>query len=293
MGPFLLMLLCAGSPPSLQSTGSLVTLLGVAVTLVMFGVIVFEMRAMKRTQKLIQKNTEITGENRAALEGAMSIMKKFQLVTSQVLTDAEDIMTLAVKSTEKAEKLYALGTISSLALTERLPGETQEDHELRRAGGEKLKVDYVKATRDLILRRQPYRRIMSLLPRDATREACLEVLANVRFFKRIMEEDLGDLDLIIYHSPAVGGGKGDFHFRCTQDEVILRVGGHGNPFVNAAIRIVNPGVTHQFRQYFESLVQSPNTRALNVGMLSQVEKLLLEDKTRELARLLGGQHEEA
>jgi hypothetical protein len=94
------------------------------------------------------------------------------------------------------------------------------------------------------------------------------------------------LALHLYHNPDVLRGKGDFHFRCSDKCVVLRVGGHGNPAANAAIAITDTRVVTEFAGYFDALVASPLSRPINLADLRNIREMLLADEFEKLESFL-------
>jgi CTP:molybdopterin cytidylyltransferase MocA len=194
---------------------------------------------------------------------------------STLYTDEAEIMDVAISFTEQADMIYALGTIATLTEMERSATESIADHERRLASVDARKRAYVSATLNRILGGCKYRRVMDLLPEAGDENERLEIVANIRFFLRAFDTPRTKaIDLELYHNQDTMKGRGDFHFRCSNRQLVLRVGGHGNGYANAAIQINDTRVIDEFRRYFDSIVASPNSRRVSYEDLAQLVTLL-------------------
>jgi hypothetical protein len=256
-----------------------IEIIGFAIELIVLFLILKEIRALGKHEKALEKHEEHLAAVRPLL--------------STLYTGSDEIMGLAVAFTKEAKEINALGTISSLVETEMKPGEDEEAFQERLKTLHPQTVSYVSATREHILGGRRYCRIMDFKPSDVTDDSILEILANVSFFLRLLEfRGGGSMDLNLYHNPDVLKGRGDFHFRCSDRQVVLRVGGHGNDYANAAIAITDTRVVHEYKQYFQSLIHSTVTRHLAYQNLIRLRELLLNRDSKGiesyLATLPGG-----
>lgn len=254
-------------------------IIGFAIELIVLFLILREIRAL--------------GKHERALEKHEAHLNAVRPLVSTLFTGSDEIMDLAITFTKEAKIISALGTISSLVETEMKPGEDEVTFQERLKTTHSKTVSYVAATREHILGGRRYCRIMDFKPNDVTEESVLEVLVNVNFFLRLLEfRGVGAVDLNLYHNPDVLKGRGDFHFRCSDRQVVLRVGGHGNEYANAAISITDTRVVNEYQQYFQSLIHSALTRPLAYQHLTRLRELLLSRDIKGvenfLSNLAGG-----
>jgi hypothetical protein len=230
--------------------------------LAVLGLIFREIREMKKHRKALARHEEHLDAVRP--------------LYSTLYTSSEEIMNLAVTFTKEAKEVYALGSIESLLETERQPNETQSDLRNRHAKCSPQKLAYVKMITDRVLAGAKYCRVMDFKPIEGDDESRLEILANVNFFIRLLEfQGSASVNLELYHNAEILRSRGDFHFRCSDRQVVLRVGGHGNQQANAAISITDTKVVHEFQQYYQSLVHSPLSRRLDLQQLTEIREILI------------------
>jgi len=80
-------------------------------------------------------------------------------------------------------------------------------------------------------------------------------------------------------------GRSDYHFRCNDLRVDLRIGGHGNES-DSAISITDARVVQQYRQYYQSLLTSDSTRRMTLEDVIAIYDLLVESDFDGLAEYL-------
>jgi hypothetical protein len=223
-----------------------------------------------------------------ALESHSDQLTSVRPLFTTLYTEGSEIMDLAISSTREAKEIYALGSLASLTQTERKPDEDEVSSRKRLALASSKAVQYVTVTREHILSGRKYCRIMDLRPkrpRDA--DSIFEILANVNFFLRLLEfSGSSKVDLYLYHSTEMLRGRGDFHFRCSDRQLIIRVGGHGNTYANAAISITDTRVVHEFKRYYESLLKSHSVARLSYNDLVTVRDLLVHQAPEQFEEFL-------
>lgn len=246
-----------------------------ALELAVLLIVLREIRALRRHESLL------------ADHGTQ--LKSSRPLFTTLYSDADEIMEFAVRFTEEAKEIDGLGTITSLTATECRPGETEssDSFQARLANADPLALRYVAANRDFILSGKHLRRILDFRPATGSQEEVFELLANIKFFLRAHEFGAASpVNAELFHNPDVLRGSGDFHFRCSDRCVVLRVGGHGNPAANAAIAVSDTRVVEEFRSYFDALIDSPITRLITVRDLRAIQEALLDRQFSKIDDLL-------
>jgi len=218
-----------------------------------------------------------------ALEQHEKHLEQVRPLYSNLHVGSDEIMNLAIASIREAKELFALGTLNSLTETEMRPDESELAFK-ERLGKINAKVsDYVMATRENILNGHRYCRIMDFRPIDGTDESIFEISANICFFVRLMEfAGSSQINLEVYHNPEILKGRGDFHFRCSDRRVVLRAGGQGNTYANAAISITDTRVVNEFKNYYDSLIHDRMTKRLELHQLVHLRQLLVDRKIQAI-----------
>lgn len=212
---------------SFDSVSLVITLIGILVTLIVLFLTKKDVSYLRKHQSQLSKHEEL--------------LRKVRPLYSTLMTDGKDIMRLAIKSTQEANELYNIGNISSLVFTEKKHDENEEDFKIREAKAKEETKNYIRAITDLILKGKKYQRILNFLP-NKNNDNLDEIYANVSFFFSLMNVNSYTKDLQLYHNHEILNEKGDYHFRCSDKEVIIRIGGHGNTSTNAAIIIKDTNV---------------------------------------------------
>ena len=248
-------------------------LIALTIELIVLFAILREVRELKRHQAALRSHEQ-------QLAAARPLM-------STLYTGDDEIMDLAVEFTEQASAIYAMGTLSSLVEIERRANETIEEYDSRIASVDGRKRTYIAATLNKILSGCTYRRIMDFAPQSGDEADVAEALANVNFFLRAFDTPRTQaIDLELYHNAETIKGRGDFHFRCSDRQLVLRVGGHGNGYANAAILINDTRVIEEFRRYFDSIVVGSATRRVSYKDLEALRSLLQEGDVEGAKRML-------
>ena len=236
---------------------------------------------------LVYREIRALRRHEGALERHEKQLKHSQPLFSTLSTDRDEIMRLAIQFTKDAERISALGTISSLLNTEMQPGESDSDFKERLKKTPSLDIDYITANRDFILSGKNFRRIIDWMPAPQSDRSLLEMLANAKFFIRALEYGgTTEIKIELYHNPDILRGRGDFHFRCSDRCVVFRAGGHGNSSANVAISITDTRVVSEFHRYFDSLLSDANTRPISLTTLRQIRDLLENRDLTGLNQLL-------
>lgn len=246
-----------------------------ALELAVLLIVLREIRALRRHEVLLE-------DHGTQLQASRPLL-------TTLYSNADEIMQFAVRFTEEANEIDALGTVSSLTATECRPGETEasDSFQARLANADPLALRYVAANRDFILSGKRLRRILDFRPATGSTKEVFELLANIKFFIRAHEFGAASpVNVQLYHNPDVLRGSGDFHFRCSDRCVVLRVGGHGNAAADAAIAVSDTRVIHEFRSYFDALLESPITRLVTVHDLREIQDALLARQFSRIEELL-------
>ena len=244
--------------------------------------VIDEIQELGKVQRALKSHEEQILTEIRELQNIQTALKKHEEqldavrpIYSTFYTTPEEIMELSISFTEEAKEIYALGTIGSLLDTEIRPNEKQADFEQRKRNASPEAKRFVAATESSILTGCEYHRVMDFRPIDASEDARLEILANVNFFRRILNASgTHDLHLELYHSPDIVRGRGDYHFRCNDQRVDLRIGGHGTK-ADAAISITDARVVQQYKQYYLSLLEFESTRLITLDDLIILNDLLV------------------
>jgi hypothetical protein len=257
--------------------------------------VVAELEELGKMQAALQQHEEHIISEVAQLRSMNTALEKHEKqldaarpIFSTLYTTPEEIMELSISFTEEAKEIYALGSIRSLMDTERAPDETQMAFE-ERVGQVNPRIrEFIAATEKSILSGCSYCRIIDFRPIDASEDAVLEVLSNINFFRRLMNfrGTHPHMHLEVYHSSEIVRARGDYHFRCNDQRVELRIGGHGNTSANAAIVITDARVVTQYKQYFISLTESDLARLITLDDLVQINDLLVARDIEGLEKYL-------
>ena len=218
-------------------------------------------------------------------EHRLTLAKVRQLITT-FYTDDDDILQLAIDFTKKANVCYAFGSLESLIDTEIRNNETQLNFEERIKTVSKYKIGYVSETANFILSGKNYYRIMDFSPPNQAADDMI-IKTNISFFIRLSEfSGTRQIELNIYHNPEMPIISGDFHFRCSDSQVIIRAGGHRNKSTNNAIVITDTEVVQEYQHYFQSVIDSVKTKKLNHDDLLQLRELYSEGNYQDVKRFL-------
>ena len=198
---------------------------------------------------------------------------------SNLYSDKKEILQLAIDfvkeaGKEKAGKILVSGTISILSKTEIEPGEEPKAFLARKSQVDSLRLQYVEETETFIKTKKEYKRIMSLIPESNSHEDAWEVLANVQFFRDILTKNSG-LNFHLYHYAEIPSSKEDFHFRCSNTTVNIRVGGLSRQEAYAAaIQITDARVVSKFTEYYNDLLKDKKQcKEVDVNKLALIHSL--------------------
>jgi len=242
---------------------------------------------------MIQRELKQLKKHHDALRSHEQQLQEARPLISTIYTNKEEIMRIAIDFTNKANYIYAQGSISSLLETERMQDESQVSFQDRLAVVDPDQKLYVKSTSDKICNGIDYRRIMDFMPENNSDASIAEIYANVKFFIRVYDmPNNGEINLKLYHNSEVTSGRGEFHFRFSDQMLVLRVGGHGNSLTNAAITINDARVISEFKKYFDSLVDSPKTKRLELKDLQVIDKFLQAKDLENLRNFLNSNAED-
>ena len=224
--------------------------------------------------------------HRTSLEKHSLTLDKVRPLFTTLYTDGDDILKLATDFTKQANVCYAFGSLESLIDTERRKNETQFNFEERMKTISKYKIDYVNETENFILSGKNYYRIMDFSPRNQAHDDMV-IQLNISYFIRLSEfSGTRQINLNIYHNTEIPIISGDFHFRCSDSQVIIRAGGHGNKYTNNAIVITDTRVVQEYQRYYQSVIDSIKTRKLNYDDLVQLRKLYSEGDYQSVKKFL-------
>jgi hypothetical protein len=244
----------------MEDVRSLFEVVRFLIELIVLALIYYEIRSLRKHERTLREHEEQ--------------LTAVRPLYSTLYNDSDQVRDLSISFVREAKEIYAIGSISNLLKTEKNPHETDQQYRERVATVDPKTIEHITSTRDFILSGKKYRRIMDFNPTDSSSEAFHEILCNVTFFRRIMELDINKIDLQLFHNPEILKGPGDFHFKCSDRQVVFRAGGHGNEYTNIAISITDTRVLHEYQNYYQSLIRSESTRRLDQQHLEQLEELL-------------------
>ena len=251
---------------------TIISIIGTVVTLIVLLLTKKDIKTLKSHQITLKEHEEK--------------LKSVRPLYSTLITDEAEIMELAVSSTAESKELYSLGTISSLKDVERLNSEDEKTFNERTKDVKPSTKLYVKAISDSILKGNEYCRIINILSIDKKEDFDV-VLANIKFFCRLMEfNSQTDIKLKLYHNSEILSDSGNYHFRCSDKKVIIRIGGHGNKKSNAAIVITDTKVIDEFKNYYFSLIESPKTKQLDYSSLLKIKSFLESNDIKSIKTIL-------
>lgn len=225
-------------------------------------------------------------KNRSSLEQHSQALDKSRPLYPTLYTNGAEILNLAVDFIRNSNVCYAFGTIESLLITERGCEEDTSDYQNRTEEMVTYEIDYIKETENFILSGKEYYRIMNFLPSTHEQDNLI-VLSNIRYFKRLFEfKGSRKLALNIYHNPEIPIIAGDFHFRCSDSQVIIRAGGHRNTYTNNAIVITDSRVVKEYKLYYNSVIDSDKTKMIDLSILTKLEKCYESDKKNKINQII-------
>lgn len=235
--------------------------------LAVFAIILVEIRKLRRHEDALKKHSEALAARRPLF--------------TTLVTDEKEILSLAVSFTKDAHEIYALGSIRSLVVP---TDGTSRGSEALDKGAEQ----YIIATRDFIQAGYPYYRIINFLPEDSGSHYKEELIANLNFFIPMLELSASTqpVKLCLCHNSDALKMSGDFHFRCSEHEVIIRVGNRDIPEANAAIVITDQPVVSRFQNYYKAIVSTKQTKKLSFEELKVIRQALIVGDVVALGRLL-------
>jgi hypothetical protein len=229
------------------------------IEIVVLYLIVREIRALRQHESRLDEHSR-------QLEAATPLITSFR-------TGPDEIMNLAVSFVREAKEIRSLGTVNSALVTERRSTDTDETYTERLHAADPRTIDYIQATLKHIMDGKRYTRILDVSVDDP--EEIDELLCNIRFFKRMMEiHPAARENFRVFHNPIIFKGEGDFHFRCSDIQVVIRVGASDNPNANAAISITDTRVVQAFSNYYDGLTRAVGTRELTYADLIALEQQL-------------------
>lgn len=244
-----------------------------SVELIMFLIILFEIRELKKHSRALHKH-EIK-------------LESVRPLITTLYTDTNDILSLAVQFTNDANILKAVGTIGILAFTEVKPGISNSEYKDTLEKILPIKLEYIRKTVDFIQSGKHYYRVMNLLPISKNEEEVWELWANIRFFLKIMESAVfRTIDLHLYHHPGLLTGQEDFHYRCSDKSVIIRAGGNLHTSANSAISITDSKVVERYTYAYDKLLETKYCKELNLDTMQRLDKLYATKDFQKIKILL-------
>lgn len=227
--------------------------------LTVLGLIVYEIRRLSKHAKELDAHST-------------KLDKAIPLISSLTL-EHKDLQNLAVEMTSSAGEFRAVGTLDVLSRTE-LPPNKNQNYSANPASDFDKK--YASATSDFISSGRAYARLMNLSVQNKTEVEIWIILANIRFFRRLLETSgERDINLRICHHPNLVSGKNEFHFRVTDKKVVIRIGSPSKSSLSAGISITDTRVIGAFNEYFESLLESKQCIKLDLERLRDLESKLI------------------
>lgn len=263
------------------------------IEIIVFIVILKEIKELKVHSLSLEKAIHSQEETIEALQKHESILGKHEEsirpIQSTLYTTTDDILKLAVDFTRNAETLKAVGTIGILSDTEMKPGCEIEDWKTTVDSILPVKRMYVEETLNYINSGGQYYRVMNLLPLTTEEESIWETWANIRFFKRAMQESgVRRINLNLFHHPGIVSWKEDFHYRCSDKAVIIRVGGSIHPDANAAISITDTRVVEKFSAAYEKIISDDQSLRLDLNLLNELDHFYSVKDFQSIKRILLG-----
>jgi len=224
------------------------------------GLIVYEIRKLGKHAKVLNAHSD-------------KLDKAIPLISS-LLLDPKDIQNLAIEMIVNAFELRAVGILDVLSRTE-FPPNRYNTFKINPAS--QFDKQYTSSTSDFISAGRSYSRLMNLSIANRTESEIWTILANIRFFKRLMEiSGAREIQLRLYHHPSLVSGSNEFHFRVTDKKAVIRVGSHSESSVSAGISITDTRVIGAFVDYFDSLAKSEKCIHLSLEKLRDLDSLLTE-----------------
>jgi hypothetical protein len=227
-----------------------------------------ETKDIKHNVRHLSETTKNLKKTHNELNKTRQSLKESRPLISNLFTDGEEIMELAIKFIKDAKEIRALGTISTI---------------IQKKGKNLL---YIQSTLGHITEGNYYSRIIDFDPKNKSNEEIKEIKQNVKFFKSLYTLGGKNVDLHLYHNPSILSQKGAFHFRVSDKNVVIRTGGHGNKYANAAISITENPVIEQFKNYYISFINYPESTELTEENLGEIENLFKSNKFNEISRYL-------
>lgn len=228
-------------------------------------------------QLLLKEIDELKNHQKLLVEHT-SLLNKSRPVVSNLYTDENEIMELAIQFLKEATECYYLGSFESLAISKSTEIDESELTIQKRK--------YIKETEDYILNSKKYVRIINFEP-SFTNNYDLVLEQNIVFFLKLFNFDSSrEINLELYHNNQIPSFSGDFHFRCSEKQLIIRTGGHKNKFTNSALLINDTRVIHEYQQYILSLISSPNTITIGLAELTIMSDYISKNRTQDLKTYL-------
>lgn len=194
----------------------------------------------------------------------LKVNKKIRPLYSTVFFDKDAIKQSAVDFLNESNEVYTLGTIGLL---------TKESSD-----------PYVLSTKQYFSSgNKKYLRIANFIPQLSSDEEFEEIKENVSFFLGILKSKSSQLEL--YHNPNLAKGLNDFHFRCSDSKVVIRLGGQMTNN-KSAIEITDSDLRQNFLIYYHLLKSSLDTKRLEAKHLEKLESLLNSGNKHETSILV-------
>jgi hypothetical protein len=258
-----------------QITNYIIAILGFGFNIILLILNYGEVKEIRKHQQALKK-----------LEDQLIAVRPLY---STLYTSDDEIMKLAVDFVKHAQEIYSIGTINSLVHTEIKIREKDADFKKRYNTVDLITREYIAETYSYILSGRKYFRALNFLPVSNSDDEIQEILANVNFFHRILQSrasSIVELKLELFHNPEIPSGPGDFHFRSSDKQVVIRVGGASNKHVNSAIVITDTKVISQFQTYFLSFLNNEISRKIGADELVYLQKLLIQKEIEEISDYL-------
>jgi hypothetical protein len=228
--------------------------------------------------KLLLKEIEELKTHQSSLTEHAALLSKSRPVITSLYTDETEIMDLAIHFLDEATECFYLGSFESLTV--------ENSQEIEMDHSDLKKKEYITKTQDYILSGKKYVRIINFEPSQENNYN--SVLAhNIQFFQNLLNfESSRDIKLELYHNNQIPTFSGDFHFRCSNKQLIIRSGGHKNKFTNNAILINDTRVIHEYQQYISSIVESKNSIKIGVNELKQMSENISKNRIDKIRDVL-------
>lgn len=215
------------------------------------------------------------------LKSFTSLLADSKPILTNLSTDSVEIMEIAIKFLKVSKECFYIGSLESVKLLKKKKDKKQNELTLK-------KLEYVNQTTEFIhdAEKLKYVRIMNFIPNISNNYTDI-LRSNIEYFLSQYKTSPNTENILqLYHNSQIQTISGDFHFRCSDAQVIIRSGGHKNEQANSALVITDNRVITEYMRYMQSLIDDPNCKQIGEKNLEAILKFIDNDDSKGIEKYL-------